>query len=81
MIEEQGIVIAVSGDYARVRARRQSACGQCAVQGACGTSLLERFFGRRPAEVMAWNQAGAAVGDRVMIGISERGLLGAAMAA
>ncbi|MBK1724488.1 SoxR reducing system RseC family protein [Thiocystis violacea] len=81
MIEEQGIVIAVSSGYARVRTQRQSACGHCEVSGACGTSLLERFFARRPVELTALNPVEAVVGDRVAVGISEQGLLKAAVAA
>ncbi len=81
MIEEQGTVIGLAGPYARVRTRRRSACGTCSVQGACGTSLLERYLGRRMVELTAFNQANAVVGDRVLIGISEHDLLSAAVAA
>lgn len=81
MIEERGVVTAVSGDYAWVRTERKTACGQCAVNGACGTSLLERFFGRRPSELSALNQVGAGVGDEVTVGISEQSLLKASVAA
>ncbi|AFL72660.1 SoxR reducing system RseC family protein [Thiocystis violascens] len=81
MIEERGTVVALSGDYAQVRTERRSACGTCTVQGACGTSLLERYLGRRAVELTALNQIQAAVGDRVLVGISEQGLLAAAMAA
>lgn len=80
MIEESGIVVAIDGGYARVRTERRSVCGGCAAHGACGTSLIERFFGRRSIEVLALNQAHAAVGDRVVLGISEEGLLSASLA-
>ncbi len=81
MIEEQGVITAILGRYARVRTERTSACGQCRVNGACGTSLLERFFARRPVELTALNTPGAQVGDLVRVGISEQGLLRAAIAA
>lgn len=81
MIEEQGVVIAVTGRYAQVRTERRGGCGQCAVQDACGTSLLERFFGRRAVALTALNSVNAVVGERVLVGISEQGLLNAALAA
>lgn len=81
MIEERGVITAVLGRYAQVRTERKSACGQCAVNGACGTSLLERLFGRRQVELTALNTPGAQVGDLVCVGISEAGLLRAAIVA
>lgn len=81
MIEEQGAVVARSGGSVRVRIQRRNACGTCAVQNACGTSFLERYVGRRAVELSALNQANAAVGDQVVIGIPEQSLLKAAAAA
>jgi sigma-E factor negative regulatory protein RseC len=81
MIEERGRIIALVGDQARVTAERRSACGQCSVNNACGTSLLERVFGRRPVELLAHNPIGAQVGDEVVVGLSEQGLLRTAAAA
>ena len=81
MIEEEGTVIAVQGDYGQVETQRRSACGKCVAQDACGTSLLERFFGRRTVALTVLNPVQAMVGDRVLVGISEQGLLRAALAA
>lgn len=81
MIEEQGTVLALVGDYAEIRPERRGGCGACSANGACGVSLLDRFFGRRPVRLLALNQAAAAVGDRVIIGVSEQGLVSAALAA
>lgn len=81
MIEEQGVVVALDGDYAEVRTERRGGCGGCAADGACGTSLLDRFLGRRAVLVRARNPAGAAVGERVLVGVSEAGLVKAALAA
>ena len=75
MIEEPGTVISIDGPYAEVRTERRSVCGGCAANGACGTSLIERFFGRRSIHVRALNRPQAAVGERVLVGISEQGLL------
>lgn len=80
MIEEPGLVVAVEGAYAQVQTQRRGACGGCSANGVCGTSVLERYLGRRPVHLRALNQAGANVGDRVLVGISEQGLLKAAAA-
>jgi sigma-E factor negative regulatory protein RseC len=80
LIEEAGTVVAIDGAYAQVQTERRSVCGGCSANGACGTSLLERFFGRRPIQVRALNTADALVGDRVILGISEQGLLSASIA-
>ncbi|MGQ9659821.1 MAG: SoxR reducing system RseC family protein [Thermochromatium sp.] len=81
MIEERGRIIALVGDQARVTAERRSACGQCSVNNACGTSLLERVFAHHPVELLARNPIGAQVGDEIVIGLSETGLLHSAAAA
>jgi sigma-E factor negative regulatory protein RseC len=80
VIEEAGTVVAIDGPYAEVQTERRSVCGGCSANGACGTSLLERFFGHRSIQVRALNTADARVGERVILGISEQGLLTASFA-
>ncbi len=81
MIEETGVVVALSGALAEVETRRQGACGSCLANGACGTSLLARYLGRRPLVLRALNRAGAAPGDSVIVGVPEEGLVTASLAA
>lgn len=81
MIEERGRVIAVSQGLAEVECERRSSCGSCSVNGACGTSLLERFFGRKQRIVTAHNPVGAETGETVVLGIAESTLLQAAFIA
>ncbi|NCA71112.1 MAG: Fis family transcriptional regulator [Sphingobacteriia bacterium] len=80
MIEASGRVTAIDGRFAEVQTERRSPCGGCAARGGCGTSLLERVFSRVPPRVRAVNRIGARIGDPVVIGVSERGLLTAALA-
>jgi sigma-E factor negative regulatory protein RseC len=80
MIEELGTVVDLQGDLARVRTERHRACGGCAADGACGTSLADRLLGRRPVVLLARNPLGALPGERVVVGVTERGLLVAALA-
>lgn len=81
MIEERGRVTAVGRGLAEVECERRSACGSCSVNGACGTSLLERFFGRKPRILSVRNPIGAKPGETVVVGISEGALLQAAFMA
>lgn len=75
MIEETGIIVAVDGDRAEVLTRRRSSCGGCEVRGACGTSLLDRLLGRREVRLDALNRVDAGIGDEVVVGVPEDGVL------
>lgn len=75
MIEETGLVVSVRGDLAEVAGQPRSACGGCAVNGACGTSLLARYLGSRRLSLQARNAVGARPGERVVIGLPEGALL------
>jgi sigma-E factor negative regulatory protein RseC len=81
MIEESGRVLAVRGELAEVESQRRSACGGCAATSSCGTSLLERYFGRRRLILEAHNPIGAEPGDSVVVGVPEDTVVGAAFAA
>lgn len=69
MIEETGQVLALRGELAEVLCHRRSSCGGCSINGACGTSLLERWLGRRPPHLLAANTIGARPGEPVVVGI------------
>ena len=73
MIEQDGTVLAVHGELAEVQCRRQSTCGGCSVNGACGTSLLERFFGRRQLILTVRNPVAARPGETVVVPDDEIG--------
>jgi sigma-E factor negative regulatory protein RseC len=81
MIEETGIVLDAAGDWADVETSRQGACGSCSANGACATSLLARYLGRKPLLLRAQNRAGAAPGDFVVVGVPEDSLVRASLAA
>ncbi|MBK1649965.1 SoxR reducing system RseC family protein [Rhabdochromatium marinum] len=81
MIEEFAIVVATDDSYAEVEPQRRSTCHHCAVQGACGTSLIDKFLGRRPLRLRVTNSIGARVGERVILGVADAMLLRAAVAA
>ncbi|MGD8429790.1 MAG: SoxR reducing system RseC family protein [Ectothiorhodospiraceae bacterium] len=81
MIEEHATVVAVEGAYVRVRAQRQSTCGQCHARQACGVSALADFLARRQSSIRVANPLGARAGDHVVLGVREDAVLRAALAA
>lgn len=83
MIEESAQVVAVegaSGEYVWVETQRQSACGGCAANQACGTATLSKVLGQRRTRVRALNRGGARVGDRVTIALDEGAMLRGSLA-
>jgi sigma-E factor negative regulatory protein RseC len=58
-----------------VETRRPGTCGACADRQGCGTSVLASVLGQRQAPMRVINSIGAVAGDRVVIGVSESGLL------
>lgn len=75
MMREEGLVLAVEGDYALVSGWRKKACGTCSAQGTC--SALSGGLGNREVRIRARNTCQAEVGDRVILEISERHFLSA----
>jgi sigma-E factor negative regulatory protein RseC len=81
LIEESAVIIARDGQFADVQALRRGACGACGARAACGTSLLDRFLGRRPLHLRVVNVLDARIGEQVVIGVPETALLQAAVSA
>ena len=60
---EQGVVLSVKKEFAKVRVGRNSACGAC---GKCGMTEKQKHV-----DFYATNEVGAVVGDMVSIQIPE----------
>ncbi len=80
MIEETGQVVRVQGEFAWVESERRSSCGSCATQEGCGTGVIARALVNRAVTLKVLNRIDARVGDRVVVGIPESGLLRGAFA-
>jgi sigma-E factor negative regulatory protein RseC len=80
MIEESGQVVELDGEFAWIESERSTACGGCAARKGCGTGAIARVLGQRPVRLRVLNRVNAAVGDRVVVGISETGLLKGSLA-
>ena len=80
MIEENGRVVDVEDGYAWIETQPASTCGSCSVRKGCGTSALAGLFGRRAAPLRVVNRIHAHIGDSVVIGIDEAGLVRGSLA-
>ncbi|RMF88189.1 MAG: hypothetical protein D6739_00480 [Nitrospirae bacterium] len=74
-LQEEGLVVAVEGDRARVRIARSSGCGSCASREVCNP------LGSAPGEmeVEVANLLDARPGQRVVLAIEERQVLKGAL--
>lgn len=71
MIEQQGLVVAVSADSASVRLGGQSGCAACNAGKGCGAGIFGRLLKRKPVVLELRNKSGAQVGQSVMVGLPE----------
>lgn len=76
MIEEQAIVMHIQGRRALLEIERSQPCGLCGSTQGCGISLWGRIFGARRGGFNAENSLLLEVGERVIVGMPESGLLG-----
>ncbi|MFE8072611.1 SoxR reducing system RseC family protein [Marinobacteraceae bacterium S3BR75-40.1] len=79
MIEEQGRVVAESGDSIWVQTVRQSTCQSCSARKGCGQKLIAEMSKGKANQVQVLNTLGARTGDEVIIGIDEAILLRASL--
>lgn len=80
MIEETGRVVEVQGDVAWIESERRSTCGGCSVRNGCGTAVLAQVLGQRRVRLRVLNPVNAGVGDTVVVGIAESGLVRGSLA-
>jgi sigma-E factor negative regulatory protein RseC len=71
MIEQQGQVIAVSGDLARVRLGGSSGCPACDAGKGCGAGIFGRMLQRKPTVLDLDNTLDARAGQAVVLGLPE----------
>jgi sigma-E factor negative regulatory protein RseC len=71
-MHEEGLVRSLHGRLAQVEMVQTDACQHCSAQGVC-----HAMGGEKVRSIAAENQAGAQVGDRVLLAAPRRGVLGA----
>jgi len=75
MIEETATVVRVELGAAWVSIRSRSACGHCSSGSDCGTAMVAKLFGEKENLLRLDNSLDAAVGEQVVIGVSDALLL------
>ena len=81
MIVEPATVVEVHSDVALVRCLSQSGCQRCAAGKGCGGGVMSRLLGDRLNLVsVATGGKTLRVGDEVLIGLHEQGLVQASAA-
>ncbi|WP_130471777.1 SoxR reducing system RseC family protein [Candidatus Magnetaquicoccus inordinatus] len=73
MLREEGVVVAVEGEYAIVANQRRGGCGGCHAEASCGA--LSAGSGRQSVGIRARNPLHAEVGERVVLEIAEGAML------
>jgi sigma-E factor negative regulatory protein RseC len=71
-MREEGVVVETAGGVAQVETTQQEACKSCGARGACQT-----LGGDKRRVVTAINQVQAAPGDKVLLTMPRKGVLGA----
>jgi sigma-E factor negative regulatory protein RseC len=73
MIDAQGLIIALDGEYALVR-MDETGCGRCHEQGGCGGNNIGKMFCSAPRTFRVLNPRNSHIGERVTIAIAEGAL-------
>jgi len=75
MLEAEGVIVKIGQEGVFVETSRASACGSCSSKEGCGTSTLSQLLGNKASTFQVLNPIGAALGERVVIGMEEAALL------
>jgi len=75
MLEAEGVIVKIGQEGVFVETSRASACGSCSSKEGCGTSTLSQLLGSKASTFKVLNPIGAALGERVVIGMEEEALL------
>lgn len=79
MLEEQAIVVGITGKYAEVQIQRQNTCAHCTLSQGCGTGAIGRLLGQRSRPMFIKNTVNLNPGDRLLLGLPEYGFLRASL--
>jgi sigma-E factor negative regulatory protein RseC len=75
MIEENAVVVHVHEDRVVLEAAVKSTCSGCQAKNQCGTGSIARVFSHKVQKLELLSPMPVNVGDTVVIGIQESGVL------
>lgn len=75
MVEAQGQIVKIDGDFVWVETEIKSGCNQCSAKSGCGTGILSGILGRRRPQLRVTNSLGAKVGEAVVVAVDESGVV------
>lgn len=82
LVEGFAYVVAVEGDTAWLEPEQTTSCGGCASASACGAKGIGTLADRLEARRFSLpNRDGLRVGERVVVGVSEKALVKASLTA
>lgn len=70
MIDAEGTIVSLDGDYAVVR-MDEAGCGRCNEPGGCGGKNIGKMFCSTPRTFRVRNPGHVALGERVRVAIAE----------
>jgi sigma-E factor negative regulatory protein RseC len=79
MIKQPGSVVALSGGRAVIETEPIQHCEACASGRGCGAGLFARLLSCRATRLEVPNDLDVSTGDRVTVGVDERGLVRASL--
>lgn len=85
MIEERAVILSLESEASAadstvtLEIERKIACGLCGQTRGCGNSIWGKLFAHQSTAFKAQNCINAKVGDSVIVGINENGLLKSAL--
>jgi len=75
MVEAQGQIVKIDGDFVWVETEIKSGCNRCSARSGCGTGILSGVLGRRRPQLRVPNSLGAKVGEAVVVAVEESGVV------
>ena len=78
MIEETAIVTAIQGEQITVKSEVKSTCSGCKQVDTCGSGQISKAFPHKTLSLQLHSALPLKIGDKVIIGLSEKILLSTA---
>ncbi|NOR52075.1 MAG: transcriptional regulator [Gammaproteobacteria bacterium] len=75
MVEAQGQIVRVEGDFVWVETEIKSGCNHCSAKSGCGTGILSGVLAKRRPQLRVQNNLSAKIGEAVVVAVEESGVV------